>query len=79
MMYLITKRGIGMISSSYLTLIEEIGLSDKEFRKKLSEVGNAFVDWRYVYEQESISLDVDFLRRLSEVAQKYQQHLAHET
>ena len=52
------------------SIIKEIGLSDKEFRKKLSEVGNAFVDWRYAYEQESISLDVDFLRRLSEAAQK---------
>ncbi len=52
------------------SIIEEIGLSDKEFRKKLSEIGNAFVDWRYVYEHESISLDLDFLRRLSEAAQK---------
>lgn len=52
------------------SIVTQTELADEEFRKKLAGVADAFVDWRYVYEHEVISLDVDFLRRLSNAAQQ---------
>lgn len=52
------------------SIVTHTGFSVEEFREKLSRAANAFVDWRYVYEHEGISLDVDFLRKLSVATQQ---------
>ena len=36
------------------------------FDASLSLVANAFEDWRYIYEQETVQLDMAFLQRLSD-------------
>ncbi|MBA5639472.1 hypothetical protein H3H37_20625 [Duganella sp. LX20W] len=44
------------------------GHEKAEFMEALSAVSNAFVDWRYVYEQDERAINFSFLSKLSELA-----------
>lgn len=44
------------------------GMEAAEFMEALSSVSNAFVEWRYVYEQDKRAINYSFLSKLSELA-----------
>jgi hypothetical protein len=51
------------------SIVAELRLNEDDFREALRNVSNAFVEWRYVYEQDRIQIDLGFLQRLSEATQ----------
>jgi len=55
-------------SDSQLLLQNKLPLKGNNLRNKLTEVSEVFKDWRYIYEEESIKLDIDFLKRLAVAA-----------
>lgn len=50
---------------SQLVLQNSLSLRKSELWNKLTKVSKVFVKWRYIYESESIQLDIDFLKRLA--------------
>jgi hypothetical protein len=51
------------------TLVQATGLDEATFASRLSLVGNAFVEWRYIYESEKAQVDLAFLRTLNQAIQ----------
>lgn len=47
-------------------LVARLKLDRTVFSIKLKAISNVFVEWRYIYESESASLDLDFIRKLSQ-------------
>lgn len=43
---------------------------DDSFDDRLISISNSFVDWRYFYEKESLSSDLDFLRSFAHALSK---------
>ncbi len=56
----------GKLSSGSQSILQnKLSLTESALRKKLDEVSNVFVEWRYLYESKSILSVDDFLKRLS--------------
>lgn len=47
-------------------LVASIPTSLTVFEQKLRDISSVFVDWRYIYEQDSASLDIEFLNKLAQ-------------
>ena len=50
-------------------IIAAVGLARPEFDSSLEAASNTFVEWRYVYEQESANANIEFLSKLSKATQ----------
>ncbi len=55
--------------SEQTALVAALGLPEAQFRKELVGVANAFEDWRYIYEQNDVTIDIAFLSKLADVTQ----------
>ena len=50
-------------------IINNTQLSDQEFAQHINAITNLFVEWRYIFEMEQISLSYKFLRDLADSVQ----------
>ncbi len=48
----------------YEKIIQNIGLSESDFDKKIDEINKAFIDWRYLYEKGAMTIDLSFLKSI---------------
>lgn len=46
-------------------ILAEVGTDETSFQQELLLVSNAFVEWRYIYEQEHTQININFLNRLA--------------
>lgn len=51
-------------------IVQETGCDRAAFDSALVAVSSSFVNWRYVYEQPSAQINIDFLSRLAAATQK---------
>lgn len=61
-------------SQSQAALVARLKLDRTVFSLKLKAISNGFVEWRYIYESQSVNLDLEFLRKLSQESK----HIAEE-
>ena len=52
-------------SRSQLAVASQLAISQTAFEQKLKEIADAFVEWRYIFEQQSASIDPAFLNSLA--------------
>lgn len=50
---------------SKATLVAGVQLDQAAFKQKLGAISGVFVEWRYIYEQQSANLDFQFLTKLA--------------
>jgi hypothetical protein len=50
-------------------IVSAVGVAKEEFNSSLAEASNAFVEWRYIHEQEYANANNEFLSRLSKATQ----------
>ena len=62
------KLFIKLSPQSKAALAASLSLEEKALRQKLGSISSAFVDWRYIYERQSASIDSDFLHRFAGAA-----------
>lgn len=53
-----------------------LSLEEKVLRQKLSSISGAFVEWRYIYESQSASIDSQFLHQFARAAAQLLESLA---
>jgi hypothetical protein len=51
-------------------IVKEVGLDRTVFTDALDLVSNAFIEWRYIYEKDSATVDTDYLTKLANATQK---------
>lgn len=59
------KLFIKLSPQSKAALAASLFLEEKALRQKLGSISSAFVEWRYIYESQSASIDSDFLRQFA--------------
>jgi hypothetical protein len=59
------KLFIKLSPQSKAALAASLSLEEKALCQKLGSISSAFVDWRYIYERQSTSIDSDFLHRFA--------------
>jgi HEPN domain-containing protein len=60
----------GISAKSQTTLIAGVQHNCTDFKQKLGDISNVFVDWRYIFEQESAHLDFQFLKKLAQESKR---------
>ena len=53
---------------SQATLIASFPIDTSAFKQKLKSISDAFVEWRYIFEQQSANLDFQFLKELAQAS-----------
>ncbi len=51
-------------------IIKEVGLDRTVFTDALDLVSHAFIEWRYIYEKDSATVNTDYLTKLANATQK---------
>ena len=59
------KLFIKLSPKSKTALATALSLDEKDLRQKIGSISGAFVEWRYIYESQSASIDTGFLRLFS--------------
>ncbi|MDO9623161.1 MAG: hypothetical protein Q7J46_04165 [Pseudomonas sp.] len=59
-----------LLPSTQAAIVQELNMQPNEFNEQISLASNAFVDWRYVYEKSSISINFEFLKALASAVEK---------
>ncbi len=52
-------------ATSQATLVAGVQHNHADFEKKLGAISSVFVEWRYIFEQQSANLDLQFLTNLA--------------
>lgn len=52
-------------AKSQATLVSGVQLNQAAFEQKLGAISGVFVEWRYIFEQQSANLDLPFLTKLA--------------
>lgn len=55
--------------STQQIIFEAVDIERQKFESSLEAASNAFVEWRYIYEQESANVDMEFLSKLAKATQ----------
>ncbi|MGR9000394.1 MAG: hypothetical protein ACU88J_15300 [Gammaproteobacteria bacterium] len=50
------------------TLIANLQINLSMFKQQMKGISNAFIEWRYIFEQQSASLDFQFLKELAKAS-----------
>lgn len=53
-------------AKSQTTLLAGLQLNQAAFEQKLGAISGVFVEWRYIFEQQSANLDLSFLNKLAQ-------------
>ncbi|MDO9219767.1 MAG: hypothetical protein Q7T90_01960 [Thiobacillus sp.] len=67
---------IKLSPQSKATLATALSLHEKELQQKIGSISSAFVEWRYIYEADSASINTDFLLRFSRATARLLESLA---
>jgi hypothetical protein len=66
-------------SESQATLIAKFQLDRSAFDQKLKAISGVFVEWRYIFEQQSANLDFSFLGKLAQESKRVAEGMANPT
>lgn len=64
------KLFIKLSPQSKAALAAALCLEEKALRQKLGSISSAFVEWRYIYESQSASIDFEFLHQFARATAK---------
>lgn len=59
------KLFIKLSPKSKAALAASLSLEEKELLQKLGSISSAFIEWRYIYESQSKSIDLEFVHQFS--------------
>jgi HEPN domain len=59
------KLFIKLSTQSKTVLAAALSLSEYDLRQKIGAISSAFIDWRYIYEKSSTTIDAEFLCRFA--------------
>lgn len=65
-----------LTTESQATLIAKLQLDRPTFDQKLNAISGVFVEWRYIFEQQSASLDFQFLGKLAQESKRVAEGMA---
>ncbi|HSI38839.1 MAG TPA: hypothetical protein VK946_07195 [Methylotenera sp.] len=54
--------------NSQATLVASFKIDSSAFKQKLAGISDAFIEWRYIFEQQSANLDFQFLQGLAQAS-----------
>jgi len=58
------------------TLVADVQLDQAAFEQKLGTISGVFVEWRYIFEQQSGNIDFQFLTKLARASKKFADAMA---
>jgi hypothetical protein len=70
------KLFIKLSPQSKVALATVLSLQEEELWQKIGAISRSFIEWRYIYETDSASIDTDFLRRFSRATAQLLESLA---
>ncbi|MDP2241884.1 MAG: hypothetical protein Q8K18_17245 [Burkholderiales bacterium] len=53
---------------SQATLVASFQIDPPAFKQKMKGISDAFIEWRYIFEQQSANLDFQFLKELAQAS-----------
>ena len=63
-------------TASQNAVVSQLCITRGEFDKKIQVMSNAFVEWRYIFEKETLNIDLQFLNDLTAASKSVAEKLS---